>query len=57
MKHGIRRVPALWRATRLLRRWYHARYDAYPDWQRDLAAEPRAVGGRASAPRRAARAC
>ena len=40
MKHGIRRVPALWRATRLLRRWYHARFDAYPDWRAILAAEP-----------------
>ena len=32
MKHGIRRLPALWRATRLARRWYHARYEAYPQW-------------------------
>jgi len=32
MKHGIRRFPALWRATRLARRWYHARYEAYPEW-------------------------
>ena len=24
MKHGIRRLPQLWRATRLARRWYHA---------------------------------
>ena len=32
MKRGIRRFPVLWRATRLLRRWYHARTDAYPDW-------------------------
>src|SRR5918999_5560242 len=36
-KHGIRRIPALWRATRLARRWYHARFDAYPDWSRVLA--------------------
>jgi hypothetical protein len=40
MKHGIRRLPALWRATRLARRWYHARRGAYPDWQQALAAEP-----------------
>jgi hypothetical protein len=40
MKRGIRRVPALWRASRLLRRWYHARSDAYPDWSAILAAEP-----------------
>ena len=40
MKRGIRRVPALWRASRLLRRWYHARSDAYPDWQAILASEP-----------------
>jgi hypothetical protein len=33
MKHGIRRFPAIWRATRLARRWYHARADAYPDWK------------------------
>ena len=40
MKHGIRRFPALWRMTRLLRRWYHARVDAYPDWRELLKAEP-----------------
>jgi hypothetical protein len=39
-KHGIRRIPALWRATRLARRWYHARFDAYPDWSRILATKP-----------------
>jgi hypothetical protein len=39
MKHVIRRFPALWRATRLARRWYHARFDAYPDWQPALAAD------------------
>jgi hypothetical protein len=37
MKRGIRRIPALWRASRLARRWYHARHDAYPDWNRALA--------------------
>ena len=37
MKHGIRRFPALWRASRLARRWYHARYAAYPDWRPALA--------------------
>jgi hypothetical protein len=40
MKHGIRRFPGLWRATRLARRWYHARVDAYPDWSRVLARNP-----------------
>jgi hypothetical protein len=40
MKHGIRRFPALWRASRLARRWYHARRDAYPDWTPILQAEP-----------------
>ncbi len=40
MKHGIRRIPALWRASRLARRWYHARRDAYPDWRGVLAAQP-----------------
>jgi hypothetical protein len=39
-KHGIRRIPALWRATRLARRWYHARFDAYPDWSRVLCTKP-----------------
>jgi len=32
MKRGIRRFPRLWRASRLARRWYHARAGAYPDW-------------------------
>jgi len=40
MKHGIRRVPALWRASRLVRRWYYARWGAYPDWRSALAADP-----------------
>jgi hypothetical protein len=40
MKHGIRRFPRLWRATRLARRWYYARRDAYPDWRNLVAAEP-----------------
>jgi hypothetical protein len=38
MKRVIRRFPALWRASRLARRWYHARFDAYPDWQAVLQA-------------------
>src|SRR5689334_14164796 len=33
MRLPIRKFPAIWRATRLARRWYHARYDAYPDWR------------------------
>ena len=36
----IRRFPTIWRATRLARRWYHARYDAYPDWSTVLNAQP-----------------
>ena len=40
MKHSIRRFPSLWRATRLARRWYHARADAYPDWRDVLKAKP-----------------
>ena len=36
----LRRFPRVWRATRLARRWYHARFEAYPDWQRILAAHP-----------------
>ncbi len=32
----LRRFPTLWRATRLARRWYSARYDAYPDWRQVL---------------------
>ncbi len=39
MRRGIRRIPALWRASRLARRWYHARRDAYPDWRPVLAAD------------------
>ena len=39
MKHGVRRFPALWRATRLARRWYHARRGAYPDWRSPLSAD------------------
>lgn len=33
----IRRFPRVWRATRLARRWYHARHGAYPDWTAALA--------------------
>ena len=41
MKRGlIRRFPRLWRVTRLLRRWYYARRDAYPDWTPTIAASP-----------------
>jgi hypothetical protein len=39
MRHGIRRFPRLWRASRLARRWYYARRDAYPDWRSVLTAE------------------
>ena len=39
MKHGIRRLPQLWRVTRLARRWYRARTGAYPDWQQLIAAD------------------
>ena len=31
-KQSIRRFPRAWRTSRLLRRWYHARFGAYPDW-------------------------
>ncbi|HXG87702.1 MAG TPA: hypothetical protein VNJ02_05135 [Vicinamibacterales bacterium] len=41
MKHRIRQFPLLWRTTRLARRWYHARVDAYPDWSRALLSEGR----------------
>jgi hypothetical protein len=40
MKHGIRRFKRLWRASRLARRFYHARRGAYPDWTRTLSAAP-----------------
>jgi len=40
MKHAIRRLPGVWRATRLARRWYHARFDAYPDWRPLVSANP-----------------
>ena len=36
MRHAIRRFPRLWRASRLLRRWYQARHNAYPDWEEVL---------------------
>jgi len=39
VRRGIRRSPVLWRASRLARRWYHARFGAYPDWQVQLAAD------------------
>ena len=39
MKRGIRHFPRLWRATRLVRRWYYARAGAYPDWRELIAAE------------------
>jgi hypothetical protein len=32
----LRSFPSLWRASRLARRWFYARYDAYPDWQQIL---------------------
>ncbi|MGE3274274.1 MAG: capsule biosynthesis protein [Vicinamibacterales bacterium] len=41
MKHAVRKFPAVWRASRLARRWYHARVDAYPDWSRALLADNR----------------
>jgi hypothetical protein len=40
MRRGIRRVPALWRASRLARRWYYARRGAYPDWRATIAQAP-----------------
>jgi hypothetical protein len=39
LKHFIRKFPTLWRTTRLARRWYHARRDAYPDWSAAIAAD------------------
>ena len=49
MRHGIRRLPALWRATRLARRWYYARRDAYPDWKALIDADPLWPSARAAA--------
>ena len=49
MRHGIRRLPALWRATRLARRWYYARRDAYPDWQALIDADPLWASARTAA--------
>jgi len=40
VKHFIRKFPSIWRATRLARRWYHARRGAYPDWRAALGADP-----------------
>jgi hypothetical protein len=39
MRHVIRRIPALWRASRLARRWYHARFEAYPKWAEVIGAD------------------
>jgi hypothetical protein len=39
MKHRIRQYPLLWRTTRMARRWYHARFAAYPDWSDALRSE------------------
>ena len=39
MRHHLRRIPVLWRASRLIRRWYYARFDAYPDWRAPVAAD------------------
>jgi hypothetical protein len=39
MRHFIRHFPTLWRASRLARRWYYARRNAYPDWRQALAAD------------------
>ena len=53
MKHLIRRFPRVWRKSRLVRRWYHARRDAYPEWHQILergqdiweAAQTQSTGG------------
>jgi len=34
----LRKFPGIWRTTRLARRWYHARRNAYPDWREILQA-------------------
>ena len=39
MRHFIRHFPTLWRTSRLARRWYYARRNAYPDWRPALAAD------------------
>jgi hypothetical protein len=39
MRHSIRKLPGVWRLSRLIRRWYHARFDAYPDWRAPLSAD------------------
>jgi hypothetical protein len=40
MKRGIRRFPRAWRASRLARRWLHARTGAYPDFSTLIAQSP-----------------
>ena len=40
MKRGIRRFPHVWRASRLARRWLHARRGAYPDFSTLIAELP-----------------
>ena len=33
MRHWLRSYPRAWRAIRLIRRWYSARFGAYPEWR------------------------
>ena len=40
MRRGIRRFPHVWRASRLARRWLHARRGAYPDFSTLIAELP-----------------
>ena len=41
MRRFIRKFPDVWRASRLARRWYHARRDAYPEWDAVIASNRR----------------
>ena len=56
MRRFIRNFPALWRASRLARRWYHARRARIPDWSQPLARDG-ALWESARAAARGGRAC
>ncbi len=57
MRRVIRRIPALWRASRLARRWYHARVRRLPGLAHGDRRGHRRCGSPRATPRAVARAC
>ena len=57
MKHGIRRFPAIWRASRLARRWYHAQIRRLSRLAQAARRSTAISGNRRATRRRAVRAC